>query len=161
MTLREQIEQTLLEAAPVLRELSGGIRLYGAAAAVLEGVDIRCTQDIDLLVTRRDAGALCRAWADRDLHADSAPSARFRSTRSRYRFPLMDIEVCANLEVSTPDGWQRLDIGSCRPLHIGGATLCLPTLAEQRRILTLFGRPKDLERINLIDELINNQPCKN
>ena len=154
MTLREQIEQTLREAAPALRQAADGVYVFGSAAAVLRGVPIAHTADIDLLATARDAELLKRLWAARDLHIAPRPSTRFRSGLSRYRFPLLDVEVCADLEVRTPAGWTLLEIQDYEEWVAGGCPLRLPTLEEQRRICGLFHRPKDLERIQLINNLL-------
>ena len=123
-------------------------------AAVLRGVPIAHTADIDLLATARDAELLKRLWAARDLHIAPRPSDRFRSGLSRYRFPLLDVEVCTGLEVRTPAGWTLLEIQDYEEWVAGGCPLRLPTLEEQRRICGLFHRPKDLERMQLINNLL-------
>lgn len=154
MTIREQIEQTLHEAAPALKQLEDTVYLFGSSASILCGVGIASTQDIDLLTSTRDAERLQALWAAHDLHVGPKPSDRFRSCLSRYRFPLMDVEVCGGLEVHSDKGWQPLHIHDCRVMDINGFALHIPTLKEQRRILTLFNRPKDMEKINLIDKRI-------
>ena len=154
MTLRERIEATLREAVPALRGLEDGVYLFGSAAAVMRGVPVGRAGDIDLLASPRDARRLRQLWTGRDLHIGARPSQLFRSDLARYRFPLMDVEVCGGLEVRTPAGWTVFEILDYEEWTVDGCPLCLPTLEEQRRICLLFHRPKDLERMALIDTLL-------
>lgn len=155
MEIRDRIISTLQEAAPDLRLLPDDVYLFGSSASILSGVEINGTQDIDLLTTTRDAELLKNRWADKDLHVEPKPSGRFRSRLSRYRFELMDIEISGGMEIYVGNAWQPFRIDDCRVADINGLSLHIPTLEEQKRILTLFNRPKDLEKISLIDEQIN------
>jgi len=60
-----------------------------------------------------------------------------------------------NLEVHHNGKWDILEIGEW--ISLQGTTLKIPTLEEQKRILTIFGRPKDLLRLQLIERHLQDQ----
>lgn len=47
--------------------------------------------------------------------------------------------------------WQNVHISDFCEVPIGNMVVKIPTLDEQKRLLLLFGRDKDLKRIRLFD----------
>jgi hypothetical protein len=121
--------------------------IIGSAAMALAGVPGTAPQDIDVLCSRDDALRLQAAWVP---HADAAyrpqDEARFRSEFARFTHLPMPLEVMGGLEVMTPEGWRPLQMLDHATLEVEGHAIRVPTLAEQQRIFTLFGRPKDLAK---------------
>ena len=113
----------------------------------LAGAPDTSPQDIDVLCSRDDALRLQAAWLP---HIDAAyrpqDEARFRSTFARFTHLPMPLEVMGGLEVMTAEGWRPLQVLDDVILEIDGHAIRVPTFAEQRRIFTLFGRPKDLAK---------------
>jgi len=121
--------------------------IIGSAAMALAGTPDIAPQDIDVLCSRDDAHRLQAAWTP---HADLAyrpqDEARFRSAFARFTHLPMPLEVMGGLEVMTVEGWRPLQVLDDTSIGFGGLAIRVPTFAEQRRIFTLFGRPKDLAK---------------
>ncbi len=135
--------------------------LIGSAAMRLIGVREVVPQDLDLLTSRRDAEVLIERWCD-TLDVDYVPQeqgVRFRSRFARFRRAPLPVEVMGALEVRRGDGWQPAHIGATRTVALGGIRIPLPTVAEQIRLLELFGRGKDLDkarRLRLLQEEVTH-----
>lgn len=154
MSIKDKIIETLHKAAPGLQQLKDDFFIFGSAAMILSEVKLDNANDIDLLVSNRDAELLKDIWHARNLHVDSKESALFRSNLARYRFDPIDIEVSGDMQVLKNGKWQDFVIYDYETLPVGKLLIKIPTLQEQKNILHLFGREKDLERIKLIDERI-------
>ena len=82
------------------------------------------------------------------LDQESAPESLFRSHLVRNNSTSIMVELSGGLEIRTEKGWMPV-----RPREV----LTTPTgirhcsLPECTRLLTLFGRPKDLHRLRLIE----------
>ncbi len=121
--------------------------IIGSAAMALGGVPDIAPQDIDVLCSCDDATALRTAWANHIAPAYRPPDeACFRSAFARFTHLPMPLEVMGGLEVMTPDGWRPLRIQDDAVLDLEGHAVRVPTLTEQQRIFSLFGRPKDLAK---------------
>ncbi len=142
------LEAGLQQAVPVLaRTFRDPWWIIGSAAMALAGVPDIVPQDIDVLCSHDDADRLRLRWRMHEA-GDSRPrdGMRFRSAFSRYEHLPVPLEAMGGLEVMTADGWRALEVREdIRTVH-AGCELRLPTLAEQRRILHLFGRDKDLAK---------------
>lgn len=125
--------------------------IIGSAAMALAGVPGTLPQDIDVLCGREDAGRLRAAWSPHlDALYTPRDEARFRSAFSRFIHLPIPLEAMGGLEVQTADGWQPLHVGQDMAVDVDGVAVRVPTLDEQRRILRLFGRAKDLAKAERI-----------
>lgn len=75
----------------------------------------------------------------------------FRSNFAQFNFPLMNVEAMGGLQVKKNGIWQNVHISDFCEVPIGNMVVKIPTLDEQKRLLLLFGRDKDLKRIRLFD----------
>jgi len=156
MESRRKLEAALSEAA----ERAAGARdrwwIIGSAAAALHGAATGPVQDIDLLMSARDAATLLRAGGI--APRPGVPDARFRSrvfgTVPLDPFPL---EVMGGLHLRTDAGWSPLRLRTRETVRIGGAALYVPTAAELSRLLGRFGRGKDLARAAALERLIEEK----
>ena len=57
-----------------------------------------------------------------------------------------------DLEVNVGGAWQPVIVYEHTTITIAGFPFRIPSLREQARILTLFGREKDLKKIALLDQ---------
>lgn len=132
--------------------------IIGSAAMALIGVPDAVPQDIDVLCSTEDALRLRAAWATR---VDQAYRPRhdglFRSTFARFHLSPMPLEVMGGLEVMTPQGWHPLRVLAETVLDVAGRAVRVPTLADQRRIFMLFGRPKDLAKAARIAAILEGR----
>ncbi len=120
--------------------------IIGSTALKLSGVEVE-PRDVDVFAAsgvieavRLKLGAAAMA---------PRPDAQFRSMPYFQFQPEggLEIDFMGNLEVFSRGSWTALAIES----RIIAGNIFIPSLDEQRRILHLFGRPKDLARIELID----------
>ena len=145
-----KIISALREAKPALQVLLDDCFLIGGAALVLAGIPLPHTPDIDLVTSARDAQSLLRFWRDKVVDYQPGSHDLFRSTFGRFRFEAMDIEVMGDLEVNQSGGWNKLQVEDYFVVETGGVMWKVATLEEQLRMLKLFGREKDLHRIDVI-----------
>lgn len=155
--MKESIISVLTEASDVLRQLQDDACIIGSSALALLGIEIPTVNDLDLLVSTRDAHFLQKVWNDRVIK-DYVPGQGdlFRSTFGRFRFGAMDMEVMGDLKVRKNGNWIPLIVARHHTMVIGGLKVNIPTLDEQIRILKFFGREKDLVKVRLIE---SNLPC--
>ena len=152
MSIKEKIIQTLHQASSGLQQLKDDFYIFGSAALILSDVNIKHTEDIDIVTSKRDAALLKEIWASHDLNFIPKESDKFRSDLSRYDFGELDIEITGGLEVCSNNEWKPLIIYDYETYPIADVLIKAPTLIEQKNILHLFGREKDLQKIKLIDE---------
>lgn len=135
------------------RQLTSDAFVIGSAAVYLVGADIDVA-DLDILTTTEDALRLETVWQSRRLR-DYLPSdgGLFRSRFARYAFAAMPVEIMGGLEVCVANAWQRVRIDESRPLDGYAARLRLPSSAELRRVLQLFGRDKDRRRAAVLRDM--------
>ena len=154
MTVEENIAFTLKEASQTLQFLKDDFHLIGSAALILSGIKIDKINDLDILTSDRDSDYLQAAWGSRRINEGiSTDVNRFSSKFASYKFPVFDIEIMGALHVNRNGIWERLQVTEDSIIVVGGFEIKIPTLREQKRILQLFNREKDLERIKLIDKL--------
>jgi len=135
------------------RQLTSDAFVIGSAAVCLVGANIDVA-DLDILTTTDDAGRLEQVWQSRRRHDYLPPDGGlFRSRFARYAFTAMPVEIMGGLEVCIEDAWQRVRIDDSRRLEGYAARLRLPSPAELRRVLHLFGRDKDRRRAALLRDL--------
>ena len=159
MTSTSALHAGLHDALPELaRTFRDPWWIIGSSAMALAGVSGIAPQDIDVLCSREDAIRLQAAWAPH-VDPDYRPQdeARFRSTFARFTHLSMPLEVMGGLEVMTGEGWHPLQVLGDKAIGIDGHVVCIPTLAEQRRIFSLFGRPKDLAKAERITAFLGNR----
>lgn len=129
--------------------------VIGSAAMRLAGIDGPEPNDVDLLCSTRDADALTEAWmAHRDDHHRPAEDGRFRSRFARFAHLPMPLEVMGDLEVRVADDWRPVQVTSELQVEVNGHAIPVPTPSEQRRILLLFGRDKDLAKAQRISAFL-------
>ncbi len=63
----------------------------------------------------------------------------------------MDVEVMGILLIEKDNVWHDVHVDSLRYLQVGDLIVNVPTISEMKRILLLFGRKKDLERVRLLE----------
>jgi hypothetical protein len=150
--LRDSILITLQEAASQVSQLRDDCFIMGASALVLAGIDLDSTPDVDLLTSDSDAKRLIDFWSERKIDFQPTQPELFRSTYGRFEFSKMDIEVMGNLEINRDGAWTPLLVLDFFVRE--GSPWKIPTLIEQMRILQIFNRPKDSDRIALVNQYL-------
>lgn len=154
METKEKIIQTLAFISEELKEIAPYSCIIGASAIILHGYEIGDTSDIDVLTTSEGSDKLQFSLKN---YMETVPITKeddlFRSNFARFRFPLMDVEIMGDLQICKENEWQPVMIQECTTIHIKNIAIRIPTLNEQIRILSLFGRKKDFRRINQLKSL--------
>ncbi len=147
-----QIVEALSRFASQISNIKQDWWIIGGAALALRGVDIGNTGDIDILTNREGAAAFMATLDDiRERSPKTKEDNLFRSSFSRYKCGKLEIEVMGDLELNKNGQWILIEVADYDIVEIGGLDIKLPTLRELKRILRLFGREKDLRRIESID----------
>lgn len=127
--------------------------LIGSGAAWLAGADVSVA-DLDVLTSSRDAAAMIERWHGQlQTTLPSTGAERFRSRFARFDFPGLAVEVMGGLEVAGHNGWEPVTLTDIVRVDVAGEDVCIPSVAEQIRVLKRFGRPKDLQRARLLKRL--------
>lgn len=150
MNIKEKIFSALKESYPSLKQLRDDYYIIGSTALILSDIEIEHTNDIDILVSERDAEWLRNEWKSKKINITPDASVLFRSNYSRYNFSDIEIEILGSLEVNKDNTWTPLVIKDFTIFETNDFQVKIPTLAEQVRILNFFGRKKDLDRLKLI-----------
>lgn len=154
MEIKERINQTLAFIADELKEVAPYSCIIGASAMILHSYEIGNTADIDILTTSEGSDKLQLSLKE---YMETAPLTKenelFRSNFARFQLPLMDVEVMGELQVCKDKEWRPVFIEEYTTLHIENVAIRIPTLKEQIRVLSLFGREKDYRRINQLRNL--------
>ncbi len=153
-TITEKIIAVLEEAHPALRQLQDEFFVIGASALVLSDLPINETKDIDLLTSSRDADKLKGLWKERDLNYKPVEPTRFKSNFARFQFGSLDIEVMGDLEVYSKGQWRKAVVNSFKTISLTDSQIKIPTLAEQIRILQLFERQKDIDKMAMVKKMM-------
>ena len=146
---RAQLSRQLAQLHPTLSALNEPYCIIGSAALLLSGVAIGECDDIDILTTSLGAAHLQREWSTW-LHSQHHAQGHdgFRSAYSLYRFGLGTVEVMGDLQVQRDGIWQAVTVHDTQQIE----GIVLATIQEQRRLLTWFGRKKDLARLTLLQQ---------
>lgn len=136
-----------------LQKLQDDFYIIGSSAILLAGFPLHSADDIDLLTSTRDADLLKKHWHNRKLN-DYIPKDgdKFRSNFGRFIFDGFKVEVMGDLELNTEGIWQKVRVNDFLRIETEKISIKIPTIAEQIRILKAFGRPKDLEKVKLIEK---------
>jgi hypothetical protein len=145
MPLPVSLEAALLDVAEAVRGAREPWWIIGSAAVALHGAEAGEIGDIDLLMSRGDAG---RLFARRGLPLAPGPGGPlFRSALlGRWSAAGREVEAMAGLEVCGARGWVQVLPRGRAAVAVAGATLFVPPRDELVAILRLFGREKDLAR---------------
>ena len=155
MKIKDKITQTLASIAIELQEISSEFYIIGASAMILSEIEIGETFDIDILTTEANSLKLQQLLS---RYIEVAPKTKendlFRSNFARFHLPLMDIEVMGDLQIKKNNVWLPVCVEKYREIFIGNLIIRIPTLEEQKRILSFFGREKDLKRIPTLNKYL-------
>lgn len=118
---------------------------------ILAGVELEKLGDINILTTSADANFLKMQWKGREVKGHKYAFERiFRSNSGRFKFESLDAEVMGNLEVNAGQQWVPLLVRQFMNVRVGDLQVKIPTIKEQHRIYKFFGRPKDLEKAEML-----------
>ena len=152
MEIKERIIITLTEVADRFQKIESKWCIIGSSAMILSGIKLDNTFDIDILTTDKGSDELQKSLHEyMVVNPVTKENDLFRSNFAQFNFPLMNVEAMGGLQVKKNGIWQNVHISDFCEVPIGNMVVKIPTLDEQKRLLLLFGRDKDLKRIRLFD----------
>jgi len=129
--------------------------VIGSSALILSDIPmINHTEDIDLLTSSRDADQLKELLKNKRIDYKPTETTRFKSNFARFGFDELDLEVMGDLEVYIKGQWRKVKVDRFKEVRVGESKIKIPTLAEQVRILQLFGRQKDIDKVTLLKKMM-------
>ena len=150
--LDPRLPATLAQLAPHLETLAEPWWLFGSAAMALHGAGPLAPGDVDLLVSRADAPRLLER-----LGLPLAPGTRSDRFRSEvfacWREPPLPVEILAGFHVRSGEQWQEVRPRTRVAIALPSGIVHVPDVTELIALCRLFGRPKDFERIRLLEAL--------
>ena len=156
MKIKDKITQSLASITVELQEISPDFYVIGASAMILSGIEVGETADIDILTTEMNS---CKLQHLLKTYMEISPETKedglFSSNFARFNLPLMDVEVMGNLQIKKNNVWLFVYVQEYREIFIGDLIIRIPTMEEQKRILSLFGREKDLKRILVLNQYLS------
>lgn len=147
--MKDKIISLLISVKSDLNALEDHFYIIGAGGLHLLDKPVGDTQDIDIVVSVRDAEVLKKRWKQHRIETPlTKEDELFKSNFSRYDFGVMDIEVMGRLQINKNGVFETLTINEFTAIPLGADfSVKVPTVAEFKRILMLFGREKDLQKL--------------
>jgi uncharacterized UPF0160 family protein len=155
MLTREKIINFIWHEQRTFRNLPDTCVIIGSAGLLLSGLLIPHVSDIDILTSQRNYETLKDEWK-KYIHTNDHPDngKKFESHFFRLNCEGTIVEVMAELFVNTNDIWKKVEVTNCNSLIVDDITLYYPTLTESIRLLKLFNRDKDKQKLQLIEHTL-------
>jgi hypothetical protein len=134
----------------LLRQAQEPWWVIAGAAVALHATERLAVDDVDVLLAMRDVPLV--ADVPGLVRKGGAGDARFRSA-FYASLPVggVDVEFMAGFELCGAANWQPVWPRSRVFVDVGGLAVPTPDRAELIAMLTAFGRPKDLQRVRLLE----------
>ena len=155
--LSEDLPEDLIATLDILASAAVDLRdpwwIFGGAAMALAGLDDLHVPDVDVMASPRDARALIEA-----LHGAVTEDPGEGLFRSRVFGQILTtpvpIDIMAEMDVRSGGDWSPVRFETRMPVTVGDGLVFTPSITEQIAVARLFGRPKDLQRAELLEKLI-------
>lgn len=151
--LPHDLQDGLIAVGEAARDLRDPWWIFGGAAMALYGLTDLHVPDIDVLCSPRDARALLAAL-DGEVVADPGEGLFRSAVFGRAPDQPILVEVMADLETRDGAEWQAVGFTSRRRVFIDDIPLFVPDIRDHINLYRLFGRPKDLVRVEQLERLI-------
>ena len=151
--LPPDLRAALLDVGRAAEALHDPWWIFGGAALALYGMEALHVPDVDVLCSPRDARRLIQALGG-EIEPDPGEGL-FRSRVFGHATPgRMRIEVMAEMDVRSGGDWTPVTFSTRVPIVLEDFTVFTPSINEQIETCRLFGRPKDLQRAEMLESLL-------
>jgi len=151
--LPDSLTATLERVAEAATDLQDPWWVFGGAAMALAGLEDHHVPDVDVMASPRDARRLIAA-----LDGVVTPDPGEGLFRSRVFGQILTtpvpIDIMAEMDVRSGGDWSPVRFETRMPVAVGDGLVFTPSIAEQIAVARQFGRPKDLQRAELLEKLI-------
>ena len=150
--LPENLAATFDILASAASELQDPWWVFGGAGMALSGLSEWHVPDVDVMTSPRDARRLIEA-----LHGEVTPDPGEGLFRSQVFGQILTtpvpLDVMANMDVRAGGDWVPVTFSTRVPIALEDFTVFTPSIEEQIETCRLFGRPKDLQRAEMLESL--------
>ncbi|MEG8043073.1 hypothetical protein QP164_10115 [Sphingomonas sp. LR59] len=147
--LAADLRETLVMTVDVMRDARDPWWVISSAAVALHGVAPIEVGDVDVLMSVGDARRAMDGLGV--VPTKDRASSLFRSTLfGRWETPPLVVEIMAGFHVTTSAGWTEVLPRTRVSVSLDRRVVYVPDRAELAAILSMFGRPKDFERVRLL-----------
>lgn len=151
--LPHDLQDGLIAVGEAARDLRESWWIFGGAAMALYGLTDIHVPDIDVLCAPRDARSLLSALGG--VAIPDPGEGLFRSAVfGRAPDQPILVEVMADLETRDGAEWRPVVFASRRRVFVEDTPLFVPDIRDHIALYRLFGRPKDLARVEQLERLI-------
>jgi len=151
--LPDSLTATLERVAEAAADLQDPWWVFGGAAMALAGLEDHHVPDVDVMASPRDARRLIAA-----LDGVVTPDPGEGLFRSRVFGQILTtpvpIDIMAEMDVRSGGDWSPVRFETRMPVSVGDGLVFIPSIAEQIAVARQFGRPKDLQRAEMLEKLI-------
>ncbi len=151
--LPQDLRDGLIAVGEAARDLGQPWWIFGGAALALYGLTEIHVPDIAVLCAPRNARALLAAL-DGQVVPDPGEGLFRSAVFGRAHDQSILIEVMAGLEVRNGGDWAEVGFSSRRRIFVEDTPLFVPDVQDHIALYRLFGRPKDLARVEQLERLI-------
>ena len=151
--LPDDLQDGLIAVGEAARALKAPWWVFGGAAMALYGLEEIHVPDIDVMCSPRDARTLLNALGG-EVVVDPGEGLFRSAVFGRAPDQLIMIEVMADLVVRDGAEWRPAGFTSRRQVFIDDTPLFIPDVRDHIALYRLFGRPKDLVRVEQLERLI-------
>lgn len=145
-----KLEATLCRLAECAERCRDPWWVIGSAALALHGVAGLVIADVDVIASERDTLMLIERHGE--ILSRNGGDDRFRSALfGRIGGSPLPIEIMAGLSVRSRDGWSAVQPATRVGADLATGRVHMPDRMEMTSILRRFGRPKDLQRLALLE----------
>jgi hypothetical protein len=146
------LEQALVGLGGIMMNCRDPWAVFGGAALRLHGVQGEPVKDIDVLLSLEDAARIS-ARLDLENEADGGGD-RFRSQFFLgLRLGDIPVDLMAGFKAFSSGRWQGVEVAEPVRIKFRSAVASVAGMADLKRIFELCGRPKDLQRLKLLQEM--------
>lgn len=153
MTLPAPLHETVVAVGSILADAVDPWWIISGAAAAIHGAQPITVSDVDVMLSIDDALRLFPQIGIKRFAPSDHPRFRSEVFGQWNKCPLV-VEFMANFKLCDLDGvWRPMQPKTRHQVHVGNTAVFVPELCELRGMFERFGRPKDLDRIALLDQL--------
>lgn len=149
MAMAPELFATLQSVAGAMAPFTDGWWIIGSAAVAPHGLDAGPVHDVDVLIEARLVDVVFERLGVEPMALP--PDPLFHSTTfARWEVTPVPVEVMAGFHVAEAKQWRPVEPRSRQRVVIEGGVLFVPERQELLALLRLFGRLKDVPRIQAL-----------
>lgn len=145
MTISPALSESLNAIGSIMHQAQDPWWIIASAAVALHGVDPGHVSDVDVLLSVPDARRVLPTIGI-EVREGSAHAAFRSSIFGTWSGTALPVEFMADFHLLSGAEWLPVQPKTRQAVRVGSVVVFIPEKAELQAMLTIFGRPKDMER---------------